>query len=76
MAPMTEVIKGTSFQWTPKAQSVFKEIKRRHTEAPVLSLPCFSKVFEVKCDASGVGIGDALTEEGKPLAFLVRNYVI
>jgi len=27
MASMTEVIKGTSFVWTPKAQSAFEEIK-------------------------------------------------
>jgi len=66
---MTEVIKGTSFHWTPNAQSAFEEIKRRLTQAPVLSLPCFSKIFEVECDASGVGIDGFLTQEGKPLAF-------
>jgi len=66
---MTEVIKGTSFVCTPKAQSAFEEIKVRLTQAPVLSLPCFSQVFEVECDASGVGIGGILTCEGKPLAF-------
>jgi len=69
MAPMTEVIKGTSFVWTPKAQSAFEEIKVRPTQAPLLSLPRFSKVFEVECDTFGVGIGGVLTQEGKPLAF-------
>jgi len=68
-APMTEVIKGTSFRWTPKAQAAFEEVKRLLTQAPVLTLPCFDKIFEVECDASGVGIGGVLTQEGKPLAF-------
>jgi len=68
MAPMTEVIKVTSFKWTPKAQSTFEEVKRRLTQAPVLALPCFEKVFEVECDASSVGIDSVLTQEGNPLA--------
>ena len=69
MAPMTEVIKDTSFVWTSKAQSAFEEIKTRLTQASILSLSCFSKVFEVECDAFGVGIGGVLSQEGKPLAF-------
>ena len=48
MAPMNEVIKGTSFQCTPKAQAAFEEVKKRLTQAPILALPCFGKVFEVE----------------------------
>jgi len=73
MAPMIEVIKGTSFQWTPKEQSAFEEIKRRLTQEPILSLSCCSKVFEVKCDGLGVSIGGVLTQEGKPLGFCSEN---
>ena len=47
IGPMTEVIKGTSFQWSLRAQMAFDEIKLKLTQAPVLALPCFDKVFEV-----------------------------
>jgi len=69
MAPLIEVIKGSSFQWNSKAQQTFEEIKMKLTQASVITLPCFEKIIEVECDASGVSIGGILTQEGKPLAF-------
>ena len=69
MAPMTKVIKGSSFKWSSKAQTVFEEVKEKLTKAPVLALACFDKVFEVKCDASSVGISGLLVQLGRPLAF-------
>ena len=64
MAPMTEELKGSSFKWSPKAYSAFEEVKTKLTDASVLALPCFDKVFEIECDAFGVGIEGVLSQEG------------
>jgi len=66
---MTEVLKGSSLKWTAKAHYAFEDVKNELTQAPVRALPCFDKVFEIECDASAVGIGGVLTQEGQPLAF-------
>jgi hypothetical protein len=44
-------------------------LKKRLTEAPVLILPNFTKTFEVECDASGIGIGGVLMQQGKPITY-------
>jgi hypothetical protein len=44
-------------------------LKRKLCESLLLQLPDFGKIFEIECDASGIGIGSVLLQEGKPIAY-------
>ncbi|GJV31020.1 RNA-directed DNA polymerase [Tanacetum coccineum] len=74
VAPMTEVTKYKHFEWNPQAQLAFEELKRQLSSTPVLALPCFTDVFEVECDASGVGIGAVLSQSGRPIAYFSEKF--
>ena len=69
VAPVTDCTKGREFSWAKEVEESFQYLKKKVTEAPVLALPDFDKVFEVDCDASHVGINAILSQEGKPIAF-------
>ncbi|GJP34010.1 hypothetical protein CLOM_g18492, partial [Closterium sp. NIES-68] len=74
VAPLTALTrKGWAWEWTSECQQAFEEVKRRLTSAPVLVLPDPGKPYEVVTDASTVGIGAVLLQEGRPVAFESRK---
>ncbi|KAJ9702790.1 hypothetical protein PVL29_004498 [Vitis rotundifolia] len=68
--PLTEIVKKfVGFKWGSEQDRVFIEIKERLCGALLLALPNFSKTFEIKCDASRIGIGAVLMQEKQPIAY-------
>jgi hypothetical protein len=54
---------------TKDAHKAFEEIKTKIASAGCLALQDFDKLFEVDCDASGVGIGAVLNQGSRPMTF-------
>ena len=74
VAPMSGLLKkSTPWAWTPACVEAFAWVKTALQSAPVLALPDFTQPFEVVCDASGVGIGAVLMQNGRPVAYESRK---
>ncbi|XP_040988924.1 uncharacterized mitochondrial protein AtMg00860-like [Juglans microcarpa x Juglans regia] len=73
-APLTELLMKKSFCWSDKAVSAFELLKAVVSNPPVFTLPDFTKVFTIECDASGVGLGVVLMQDSQPIAFYSKAF--
>nr|AAV31295.1 putative polyprotein [Oryza sativa Japonica Group] len=72
--PMTRLLqKEVKYKWTEDCERSFQELKKRLVTAPVLILPDSRKGFQVYCDASRLGLGCVLMQEGKVVAYASRQ---
>ncbi|KAK1651136.1 hypothetical protein QYE76_068941 [Lolium multiflorum] len=72
--PMTQLLKkDKKFEWTNKCEESFQQLKSRLTSAPILIMPDITKPFDVYCDASKIGLGCVLMQEGKVISYLSRQ---
>ncbi|XP_051141110.1 uncharacterized protein LOC127258345 [Andrographis paniculata] len=74
-APLTSLLKkNVPFKWEASHEASFEKLRDSLPHAPVLALPDFERAFEVQCDASGVGIGAVLLQEGRPIAYYSERF--
>ena len=72
--PITGLLKNqTKFVWSTECEKAFQTLKKLLTTAPVLAQPNIERPFDIYCDASGIGIGCVLMQEGRVIAYAYRQ---
>jgi hypothetical protein len=72
--PITSLLKNdTKFNWSPRCNKAFEQLKVLLTTAQVLAQPDIEKPFDVYCDTSGSGLGCVLMQEGRVIAYASRQ---
>lgn len=73
-APLTKLLqKDVEFEWSGSCQESFNRLKTCLTEAPVLVQPESGKEFVIYSDASLLGLGCVLMQEGRVVAYASRQ---
>lgn len=72
--PLTTLIKKDNpFNWSEKHHEAFNTLKNALCTAPVLRFPDYNKEFTLTTDASNVGLGAVLSQDGHPCCFISRT---
>ena len=65
--------KDVKWNWCPKSEKAFQELKTILTELPELAYPDFSLPYELHCDASEFALGAVLVQAGRPIAYASKT---
>ena len=65
--------KDTEWTWSEEQDKAFNEVKRLVSQAPVLSYYQPDQPLSIQCDASQKGLGAALIQDGRPVAYASRS---
>ena len=73
MEPLRQLTRrDTEWQWIEEQEKSFEEVKKLVTAAPILSYYDPKEELVIQCDASQNGLGAALLQKGKPIAYASR----
>ena len=61
------------FEWDDKCQSSFEQLKKILVEAPVLTQPTLGREYALYSDASRIGLGCVLMQNGKVVTYASRQ---
>jgi hypothetical protein len=68
--PITELLKkDTKYVWSKDCDEAFNTLKKLLTTSSVLAQPDIAKPFNVYCDASDIGMGGVLMQEGRMISY-------
>ena len=65
--------KGVKFEWDDKCQSSFEQLKKILVEAPVLTQPTPGRENALYSDASKIGLGCVLMQDGKVVTYASKQ---
>jgi hypothetical protein len=72
--PITGLLKNDEkFDWSSKCNEAFEQLKVLLTIALVLAQSDIEKLFDVYCDVSGSGLKCVLMQEGRVIAYALRQ---
>ncbi|KAL0549969.1 hypothetical protein IC582_014464 [Cucumis melo] len=72
--PLTALTrKNVKFERSDKCEQSFQELKKRLVTAPILALPVTGKDYVIYCDASRLGLGCVLMQDGNVIAYASRQ---
>jgi len=57
-----------------ECDEAFHKLRTLLTSAPVFAQPDIEKPFDVFCDASGIGLGYVLMQEGRVIAYVSHQH--
>ncbi|XP_022634957.1 nuclear envelope morphology protein 1-like [Vigna radiata var. radiata] len=71
--PLTDLLKKYNFLWNNIAYAAFADLKNALSTAPVLAISKFDSVFTVQTNASGIDMGEILSQQGHPIAYFIEQ---